>query len=181
MQSGFTRALFLQVSIINCDRIQSHIYFTIFSHFHSFVSHNFFFDRSNCPYLIVRRPFPLTVRRLYVQSVTLILHLCIVSRSGSAARHHTFFLNASIYDVSSFLPSPLINSLLITCTCINDLHVFLYKLFLYSVQYSIVINGLIIQSCMSSCIRSGVIMTMIHNEEVHYFILLVDLLQSNLL
>jgi len=26
MQSGFTRALFLQVSIINCDRIQSHIY-----------------------------------------------------------------------------------------------------------------------------------------------------------
>jgi hypothetical protein len=66
----------------------------------------FFFDRSNCPYLIVRRPFTLTVRRLYVQSVTLILHLCIVSRLGSAARHHTFFLNASIYDVSSFLPLP---------------------------------------------------------------------------
>ena len=33
MQSGFTRALYLQFSIINCDRIQSHIYFTIFSHF----------------------------------------------------------------------------------------------------------------------------------------------------
>jgi len=106
MQSGFTRALFLQVSIINCDRIQSHIYFHHLFTFHSFVSHNFFFDRSNCPYLIVRRPFTLTVRRLYVQSVTLILYLCIVSRSGSAARHHTFFLNASIYDVSKFLPLP---------------------------------------------------------------------------
>jgi hypothetical protein len=106
MQSGFTRALFLQVSIINCDRIQSHIYFTIFSHFiHSYLTF-FFFDRSNCPYLIVRRPFTLTVRRLCVQSVTLILYLCIVSRSGSAAPHHTFFLNASIYDVSSFLPLP---------------------------------------------------------------------------
>ena len=81
----------------------------------------FFFDRSNCPYLIVRRPFTLTVRRLCVQSVTLILYLCIVSRSGSAAPHHTFFFNASIYDVSSFLPLPLINSFLITCTCINDI------------------------------------------------------------
>jgi hypothetical protein len=129
----------------------------------------FFFDRSNCPYLIVRRPLTLTVRRLYVQSVTLILHLCIVSRLGSAARHHTFFLNASIYDVSSFSPSPLINSFRITCTCINDtfcLHVFMYKLFPYSVQYSIVTNGLIIQSY----IVSGVVtMRMIHYEKVHKF------------
>ena len=56
--------------------------------------------------MIVRRPFTLTVRRLCVQPVTLILYLCIVNRLGSAARHHTFFLNASIYDVSSFLPLP---------------------------------------------------------------------------
>jgi hypothetical protein len=75
--------------------------------------------------------------------MTLIIYSCIVSRLGFTARHHAFFLNASIYDVTSFSPS--IDSFLMTCTCINDilcLHVFLYKLFLYSVQYSIVINGL---------------------------------------
>jgi len=77
-----------------------HISFILISQFFSS------FDRSSCPYLIVRRSFTLTVRRLCVQFLTLILYLCIVSRSGSAARHHTFFLNASIYDVSSFLPLP---------------------------------------------------------------------------
>lgn len=148
--------LFLQVSIINCDRIQSHIYFTIFSHFiHSYLT---FFFRSfklpDCPYLIVRRPFALTVRRFYVQSVTLILYLCIVNRSdrsGCVALHHTFFLNASIYDVSSFLPLPPHQRLPYNVYMYQRfcLHEFLYKLFLYSVQYSIVINSLIIQTYIS--------------------------------
>lgn len=95
-QSGFTRAFFLQVSIINCDRIQSHIYFTIFSHFiHSYLTKNFF-DRSNCPYLIVRRPFTLTVRHLYVQSVTLLLYFvhCEPIRFCSTSSH---FLRQCIY------------------------------------------------------------------------------------
>lgn len=151
-QSGFTRALFLQVSINNCDRIQSHIYFTIFSHFILSYLTIFFLRPFKLPVLDRTTSIHLNRSSSYVQSVTLISYLCIVSRSGSAAHHHTFF-NASIYDVSSFLPPPpLINSFLIKCTCINDLlglHVFLYKLFLYSVQYSIVTNSLIIQSYMS--------------------------------
>lgn len=63
------------------------------------------------------RPFKLPVldrttsihlnRSSFVRSVCDVdIYLCIVSRSGSVAHHHTFFLNASIYDVSSFLPLP---------------------------------------------------------------------------
>jgi len=75
------------------NRIYIHHLFT----FHSFLSHNFFFDRSNCPYLIVRRPFTLTVCRLCVQSVTLILFLCIVSPSLQHVITLSHFLPQCIY------------------------------------------------------------------------------------
>jgi hypothetical protein len=92
--------------------------------------------------LIVRRPFTFAVRHLYVQSVTFIFYLCIACRLGSAARHHTSFPQSHLSMMfRAFSPSS--TGFLITCTRINvilSLHVFLYKLFLYGVQYSIVIN-----------------------------------------
>ena len=137
----FTRASFLQVCIINCVPIHRiYIYFTIFSHF--IHSHHTFFLTVQMP--VLDRTTSVYLRRSsFVRSVcdVYILFVHCVSTRFCCTSSHFLPSIASIYDVPSFSPS--LTGFLITCTRINaiiSLHVFLYKLFPYSVQYSIVIN-----------------------------------------